>query len=202
MKSKLNVCRHWERGKGCKFGDSCNFRHDHSLRTFNLCHRWMRGKCKNIDCHRLHERAPGVPPPAFRTPRRSRSSSLSSSMVSRSRSPPVTGSKPEAKKMPTARKPSTNPSSSSRLPPTNSSSSYEQVREDTVAELLIDIFKDQGDFDAENLTREGVKEKWTKISRSIHPDKFGACPALGRIMAEVMKWLNNERDNFEADHRT
>ena len=123
-------------------------------------------------------------------------------MVSRSRSPPVTGSKPEAKKMPTARKPSTNPSSSSRLPPTNSSSSYEQVREDTVAELLIDIFKDQGDFDAESLTTESVKEKWTKISRSIHPDKFGACPALGRIMGEVMKWLNNERDKFEAEQMT
>jgi hypothetical protein len=122
-------------------------------------------------------------------------------MVSRSRSPSVIDFKPEAKRMPTTRKPSTNPSSSSRLPPTNSSSGYEQVREDTVAELLIDILKDQGDFDAENLTREGVKEKWTKISRSIHPDKFGACPALGRIMGEVMKWLNNERDNFEADHR-
>ena len=202
MKSKLNVCRHWERGKGCLFGDSCKFRHDHSLRTFNLCHRWMRGKCKNIDCHRLHERAPGVPPPACRTPRRSRSSSLSSSMVSRSRSPLVIDFKPEAKRMPTTRKPSTNPSSSSRLPPTNSSSGYEQVREDTVAELLIDILKDQGGFDAESLTTESVTEKWKPLIRSIHPAKFGACPALGRIMGEVMKWLNNEKDNFEADHRT
>ena len=97
--SHPSVCRHWERGKGCLFGDSCKFRHDPSLRTVNLCHRWMRGKCKNIDCLRLHERAPGVPPPACRTPRRSRSSSLSySSLVSRSRSPSVTGFKPEAKK--------------------------------------------------------------------------------------------------------
>jgi hypothetical protein len=198
MKSKLNVCRHWERGKGCKFGASCNFRHDHSLRTFNLCHRWMRGKCKKIDCHRLHEPAPGIPPPAFR---RSRSSSLSPSMVSRSRSPSVSGFKPKEKKMPRPRKPSTNPSSSSRLPPT-SSSCYEQVREDTVAELLIDILKDQGGFDAESFATESVQEKWTKISRSLHPDKFGACPALGRIMGEVMKWLNNERDKFEADHLT
>ena len=180
MKSKLNVCRHWERGKGCAFGFSCHFRHDHSLRTFNLCHRWMRGKCKNIDCHRLHERAPGVPPPAFRTPRRSRSSSLSSSMVSRSRSPSDTRVKPEAKKMPTTRKPSTNPSSSSQLPPTNSSSGYEHERENIVAELLIDIFKDEGDFDAASLTTESITEKWKPLSMSIHPDKFGACPALQR----------------------
>ena len=40
----------------------------------------MRGKCKNIDCTRLHERANGVPPPECRTPRRSRSPSLSSSL--------------------------------------------------------------------------------------------------------------------------
>ena len=89
------------------------------------------------------------------------------------------------------------------MPPTNSSSGYEQVREDTVAELLIDIFKDQGDFDAESLTTESVTEKWKPLIRSIHPDKFGACPALGRIMGEVMKWLNNERNKFDfAQHLT
>ena len=86
------------------------------------------------------------------------------------------------------------------MPPTNSSSGYEQAREDTVAELLIDIFKDQGDFDAASLTTESITEKWKPLSRSIHPDKFGACPALESIMTEAMKWLNNERDKFEEGH--
>ena len=102
--------------------------------------------------------------------------------------------------MPTTRKPPTNPSSSSQLPPTNSSSGYEQAREETVAELLIDIFKDQGDFHAASLTTESMTEKWKPLSRSIHPDRYGVCPALGRIMNEAMKCLNNERDKFEAGH--
>ena len=197
-----NVCHRWEKGRGCRWGDTCNFIHEPHFQPLNVCHRWQRGKCTGIDCHRLHETTHSAWSPLRqrRTPSRSRSSSLPGSPVSgsdldqpgcpRSRSPPI------AKRMPKKRTPPANPSSGSQLPPTNSSSGSQQAREDTIAQLIIETFKDQG-LDAASLTPEKLKETWRSLSRSLHPDKWTLAPEMARVMNKVMMWFNNEKDQYE-----
>jgi hypothetical protein len=97
--------------------------------------------------------------------------------------------------MPKKRTPPANPSSGSQLPPTNSSSGSQQAREDTIAQLIIETFKDQG-LDAASLTPEKLKETWRSLSRSLHPDKWTLAPEMARVMNKVMMWFNNEKDQY------